>query len=178
MKMLFTVIALLLPTIAYCKDQGIATIPWPKAVRDFPRGKTKEFTSGNFKIEFRIPDDPEIQAAGGSGGPIVEIKLSDARASWSTSFLPQSVGERLLQDYKGKPQIEIWGRGGGGYWSRCLYRYTADEYRCVRIDEFEETPRHQNDKALTTQMPSSRQGKGDQQSETLYFVETRIPNAD
>ena len=153
-------------------------MPWPKVVRDFPQEETKSFTSGDFKIEYRIPDDPEIQAAGGSGGPIIEIKLSDIRGSWSTTFLPQSVGERLLEDFKGKPQIEIWGRGGGGYWSRCLYRFVSGRYRCVRIDDFEETPRHHNEKAATSQTPFARHGKGDPQEDVLHFIETRIPDTD
>jgi hypothetical protein len=88
------------------------------------------------------------------------------------------VGERLLEDYNGKPQIEIWGRGGGGNWSRCLYRYVSGEYRCVRIDAFEESPRHKNEKAATAEMPSARQGKGDQQEDVLYFIETWIPDKD
>jgi len=57
-----------------------------------------------------------------------------------------------------------------------LYRFISGEYRCIRADEFEETPRHNNEKAPTTEMPSARLGKGDQQSEKLYFVETRLPN--
>lgn len=176
MKILISVVVLLLPVAAHCADQSIATMPWPKVIRDFPPGDTKKFTSGHFRIEFRIPDDPSIQAAGGSGGPIVEITIKDTKSSWKSTLMDQSVGERLLEDYKGKPQIEIWGRGGGGDWSRCLYRFVSGEYQCVRIDDFEETPQHQNEKAPTTEMPSTRQGKGDQQSDTLHFVETRIPN--
>ena len=167
-------LALLLPTVAMCAELDIAKIPWPKVVRDFPRGESVTFTSGRYEIGLRVPDNPQIQSLGGSGGPMVEFTLRDLKSHWSTTFTEQSVGERLLEPYHGKPQIEIWGRGGGGSWSRSLYRYISGEYRCVRTDEFEEQPRHNNQKAPTTEMPSARRGKGDQQSETLYFVETRL----
>ena len=165
---------LLLPVAAFCAEPDIARIPWPKPIRDFPRGDKVTFTSGRYEIGLRVPDDPKIQASGGSDGPMVEFTLRDLESRWSATFMEQSVGERLLVPYGGKPQIEIWGRGGGGSWSRSLYRYVSGEYCCVRTDDFEETPRHNNQKALTTEMPSARRGKGDQQSETLYFVETRL----
>ena len=167
-------LAILLPLTAFGAEEDLAKIPWPKAVCDFPRGEKVAFTSGAFRISRCVPDDPKIQAAGGSGGPMVEFSLQDTKGTWSTTFTEQSVGERVLEPYLGKPQIEIWGRGGGGYWSRSLYRYIAGEYRCVRTDEFEESPRHNNQQALTAKMPSARRGKGDQQSEILYFVETRL----
>jgi|JI10StandDraft_1071094.scaffolds.fasta_scaffold134385_1 hypothetical protein len=166
-------LAILFPLTAFCAEVDLAKIPWPKSVRDFPDGETVAFTCGAFRISRRVPDDPKIQANGGSGGPMVEFKLRDTKSSWSTTFIEQSVGERVLEPYRDKPQIEIWGRGGGGYWCRSLYRYISGEYRCVRTDEFEERPRHNNEKAPTATMPSARRGKGDQQSDILYFVETR-----
>jgi len=171
MKLLLVI---LLPLTVFCAEMDLAKISWPKSVCDFPGGEKVAFTSGDFRISRRVPDDPKIQAAGGSGGPMVEFSLRDAKSPWSTTFIEQSVGERVLEPYRGKPQLEIWGRGGGGYWNRSLYRYISGEYRCVRTDEFEERPRHNNEKALTAEMPSSRRGKGDQQSEKLYFVETRL----
>lgn len=173
MKLLLT---LLLPIAAMGAEPDIAKIPWPKALRDFPRGETVSFRSGSYRVSSRVPADPAIQAAGGSGGPMVEFTLRDMKSHWSATFTEQSVGERLLEPYGGRPQLEIWGRAGGGDWCRCLYRYISGEYRCVRIDDFEEGPRHNNEKAPPTEMPSARRGKGDPQSDKLYFVETRIPN--
>ena len=166
----------LLPIAAYCAEPDIAKISWPKPVCDFPDGEKVTFTSRNYEISRRIPEDPQIQSAGGSGGPMVEFIIRDTKTHWSTTLIEQSVGERLLKAYRGKPQIEIWERCGGGSWIRCLYRYIFKEYCCVRIDEFEETPRHNNQKAQTTEMPRARRGKGDQQSDILYFVETRLPD--
>jgi len=166
----------LLPIAACYAESDIAKIPWPKSVCDFPKGDSITFISGRYEISRRFPTDPAIRAEGGSGGPVVEITIRDTKSQWTATLGEQSVGERLLVDYHGKPQIEIWGRGGGGYWSRCLYRYLSKEYCCVRIDEFEESPRHSNQKAQTTEMPSARHGKGDQQSDILYFVETRLPD--
>ena len=167
-------LAILLPLTAFCVEEDLAKIPWPKSVRDFPDGEKVTFTCGAFIISRSVPDDPKIQAAGGSGGPMVKFSLRDTKSTWSTTFTEQSVGESMLELYRGKPQIEIWGRGGGGYWSRSLYRYISGEYRCVRTDEFEERPRHNNAKAATAEIPFARRGKGDQQSDILYFVETRL----
>ena len=167
-------LAILLPLTAFCVEEDLAKIPWPKSVRDFPDGEKVTFTCGAFIICRSVPDDPKIQAAGGSGGPMVKFSLRDTKSTWSTTFTEQSVGESMLELYRGKPQIEIWGRGGGGYWSRSLYRYISGEYRCVRTDEFEERPRHNNAKAATAEIPFARRGKGDQQSDILYFVETRL----
>ncbi len=168
-------IAFLFPLAAFCAEPNIAKIPWPKMVCEFPQGDPVSFTSGRYEIRFRVPDDPKIQSSGGSGGPIVEIKLRDRKSGWSSILTEQSVGQRLLESYNGRPQIEIWGRGGGGYWSRELYRFLSGEYRSVRIDDFEERPRHHNENAPTAAMPNARQGKGDQQSDVLYFIETRLP---
>ena len=177
MKTFFAAIAFILPISAYCADQSISKMPWPKVVRDFPLGENTKFASRKFKIEFQIPDDPAIQSAGGSGGPIVKITLSDTDSSWRTTLLEQSVGERLLEDYQGKPQIEIWGRGGGGYWTRELYRYLSGSYVCVRIDEFEHIPRHNNKRSSTAELPEEFHGKAPPDGDpTLYFIETRIPD--
>jgi len=162
-------------SLLHAEDE-LAHISWPKPVCDFPKGDNVTFTSNGYVVKFRIPDDPDLQSTGGSGGPIVEITLNDSKSSWKTTFTEQSVGERLLENFKGRPQIEIWGRGGGGYWSRGLYRYISGEYRCVRIDDFEEQPRHNNQNAPTTEMPDARQGKGDQQEDKLHFIETRLPD--
>ena len=169
-------IAALLPVVAHCAELDISKIPWPKSVRDFPRGEKVRFTSQGFEIHSRVPSDPKIQSLGGSGGPMVEFTLRDVKTRWSATFIEQSVGERLLENYRGKPQLEIWGRGGGGNWSRCLHRYVSGAYRCVRIDAFEERPRHNNGNAPTAEMPGARRGKGDQREEILHFVETRLPN--
>lgn len=167
---------LLFPMTLVASEPSVAKMAWPKALRDFPRGEAITLTSSGYQITRHIPNDPGIQAAGGSGGPMVEFNLRDSQKRWQATFITQSIGERLLKSYHGKPQIEIWGRGGGGNRTRCLYRYLSGEYRAVRFDDFEESPRYQNQKAPTTTMPSARRGKGDQQSEVLYFVETRLPN--
>ena len=176
MKPIILLLAILLPVAAMGAEPDIAKIPWPKALQDFPRGEAVSFTSGNYRISLRVPDDPAIQAAGGSGGQMVEFTLRDTKGPWSATLTEQSVGERLLESYDGRPQLEIWGRGGGGSWSRSLYRYISGEYRCIRTDAFEEAPRHNNQNSPAAEMPSARRGKADQQSEKLYFVETRLPD--
>jgi hypothetical protein len=144
---------------------------------EFPAGEQVSFVSGRYEVRHRIPDDPTIQSAGGSGGPIVELTLRDRKSGWHTRFTTQSVGERLLVSWHGKPQIEIWGRGGGGSWTRELYRFIEGEYRSVRIDEFEHVPSHHNQKAPTATLPDEFHGKAPPDGDpTLYFVETYLPS--
>jgi hypothetical protein len=173
MKLLLLLLLLL---AAFGAEGDISKTTWPRAIRDFPRGEKIAFSSGGFAISRRVPADPELQAMGGSGGPMIEIKVRGLKKDWSATLVEQSVGERLLQFHGGKPQFEIWGRGGGGNWSRSLYRYLSGEYRYVRTDQFEEVPRHNNQHAAKAELPSVRRGKGDQQSEVLYFVQTNLPN--
>ncbi|HXM32851.1 MAG TPA: hypothetical protein VN921_04295 [Chthoniobacterales bacterium] len=173
LKLLFVT---LFPVLAYCREPDISKMPWPQVIRDFPSGEQAAFTSGRYRISRRFPADPAVRAEGGSGGPVIEITLRDLKSHWFTILTEQSIAERLLEPYAGRPQIEIWGRGGGGYWTRCLYRYVSHEYRCVRIDEFEDWPRHNNEKASTTKPPLAPHGKGDDLGKIFYFVETRLPN--
>lgn len=169
---------LLFLSIAVCHaEPSIKDMPWPKQLREFPAGEDSTFVAGDYEVNRRIPKDPKIQSAGGSGGPIVKITLKDGKSSWQASITTQSVGERLLHPYLGRPQIEVWSRGGGGSWIRELYRYENGEYRSVRIDEFEQQPQHDNPKAPTATLPDAFHGKAPPQGDpTLYFVETRIPS--
>ena len=169
-------IAMLLPLAASATEPDLAKIPWPKLVCEFPEGEKVSFTSRGYEVSLRVPSDPKIQSSGGSGGPMVEITLHDMKRHWSTSFTEQSVGERLLEDYRGKPQIEIWARVGGGSWVRGLHRYISGQYRCVRIDEFAQHPNQRKRNEPTAKLPSDFKGRaypvGD---DTLYFIETRLP---
>lgn len=168
-------ILLLLPVVAFCAEPDIKTIPWPKMVQEFPQGEQIKFRYGTHEINHRIPADPKIQSAGGSGGPIVEITLRDFKSDWTTTLTTQSVGERILELYHGRPQLEIWSRVGGGSWIRELYRYIGREYRSVRIDEFESISRHKNQRAKTATLPDEFHGRAYPTGDgTLYFVETRL----
>jgi hypothetical protein len=160
-------ILLLLITPAAAEDD-VAAMPWPRIVRDFPAGDSVRFETPDYVISRRVPTDPAIRREGGSGGPMMDIKLRHKKSGRVYDVGGQTVGERLLEDYDGHPQIEIWGRGGGGSWSRCLYRYVRRQYRCARIDEFTESESRANDKSRTATLPHSK--------DVLYFSETRIPD--
>ena len=152
-----------------------APAKWPHVVRDFPSGEHVSFATDKYTIEREVPNDPEIQAGGGSGGPIVRITVR-LKSSGRTAVLEsQSVGERLLAPSGGFPQLELWGRGGGGYWTRALYRFVSGQYRPIRYDEFEESPRHNNTHAATTQLPFAPHGDEDYRGSTVYYTETRYP---
>ena len=88
-------------------------------------------------------------------------------------FYEQNVCTVLLPVWKGFPQLEIWGRGGGGYWTRGLHRFLDGTYKAIRYDSFEEWPRHGNEKAATVEPPFRPHGEGDDAGMKLYLIESR-----
>ncbi|EDY18009.1 hypothetical protein CfE428DRAFT_4439 [Chthoniobacter flavus Ellin428] len=166
---------LLFSAVCYA-ESSVKEMPWPKRVCEFPDGEEFSFVSDRYEVRHHIPDDPAIQSEGGSGGPIIELTLRDRQSGWHTTFTTQSVGERLLVPWHGRPQIEVWSSGGGGNWVRELYRYVDGEYRSVRIDDFEHVPHHHNQKALKATLPHGFHGRGYPEGDpALYFIEARLP---
>jgi hypothetical protein len=147
---------------------GIASEPWPQVLQEFPRGLPSKIARDGFAVVITEPRSASTRDGGGSGGPMLTFTVSKQKTGWASSFDDQSVGTRLLKFYHGYPQLEIWGRGGGGSYSRCLHRFVRGEYRCVRIDEFTEFEESARNKSITTTLPGG--------NERLYFVETRIPD--
>ena len=141
--------------------------PWPKPMQHILGGAEKSIDLPDYSVHYSIPEDPEIQQAGGSGGPIAVITIRDKSNKEIASLTTQSVGGRILENFRGLPQFEIWGRAGGGSWCRSLYRYEDNEYLWIRTDEFTDFPQFASDKGITTSMP------GDEA--VLYYVETRFP---
>lgn len=141
--------------------------PWPKATEHVLGGAEKLVELPNYRIRYHVPDDPEIQQAGGSGGPIAVIEVRNKSKKVIASLTAQSVGGRILEDYRGFPQFEVWSRAGGGSWCRSLYRYEGKEYIWIRTDEFTDFAEFARDKTITTNMPEDKA--------ILYFVETRYP---
>ena len=146
----------------------IASEHWPTALRDFPHGLPSKIVHDSFALAITEPRSTSVREGGGSGGPMLTFTVRKQKTGWTTSFDDQSVGARLLEFYHGYPQLEVWGRGGGGSYSRCLHRFVRGEYRCVRIDEFTEFEESARERSITTTLPHG--------GERLYFVETRIPN--
>jgi hypothetical protein len=101
---------------------------------------------------------------------MLAFTVRNRKTGWEATFYNVSVGVRLLPPFRGRPQLEIWERGGGGLWSRCLIRFVHGEYRWVRADEFSEwTSADRPTKSwITATLPRS--------DDILYFMETRIPS--
>jgi hypothetical protein len=159
---------LLWMVIAALAHADVSAEPWPQSVRDFPPDLPSTLTAGDFRITVSEPRDPQMRTLGGSGGPMLAFTVRDQKSRWTTTFYDQSVGTRLLSPFASHPQLEIWARGGGGSWSRCLIRFVRGEYRCVRIDKFSSSRDRATKPSITTTLPLS--------GDTLYFVETRIPD--
>lgn len=158
----------LLLSVALCARADIASERWPAALRSFSHHLPASVTQGAYRITISEPSDPEVQQLGGSGGRIYTFTVSHLPSGRRRTFDDQSVGVRLLRPlFDGRPQLEIWGRGGGGSWSRCLTRFVRGEYRCVRIDDFTELETEAKNRSVTATLPGSEG--------VLYFVETRIP---
>ena len=142
----------------------IATESWPKRLQDFP-AKKGVLAIGDFIVTIRSSADQE---GGGTGGGGYDFTIQNTRTKSVRRFTDQSVGVAILEFFHGWPQLEIWGRGGGGNWSRSLYRFTRRDYEYVRTDAFTEFDFNAKDKTRTTTMPG-----GD---DVLYYVETRLPD--
>ncbi|GAA5128951.1 sigma-70 family RNA polymerase sigma factor [Luteolibacter yonseiensis] len=159
--------------------EDIAKIPWPEVVMNFPpvaADPAEDDVRLAFDLYQIIRRQPaELSRLGGSGGRMIEIEVREVTSSWSSTVTLQSVGGRILADHDGKPQIENWGRGGGGHWSRQLYRYVAGEYKLVRIDKFLEWIEPGIENNPVTEPPFLPHGEGDDRGKVLHFVETRIP---
>lgn len=145
----------------------LATEPWPGVLREFPYDVPCALTQGGFRITISEPSDPEIRKMGGSGGWMLNFTVLNEKNGRKHVFYDQSVSVRWLAPFEGHPQLEIWGRGGGGFYSRCLTRVIRGKYRCVRIDEFINVRERSTQPSITTTLPRS--------GEVLYFTETRMP---
>jgi hypothetical protein len=143
---------------------------WPKIIRDIPYGEDVTVTIPEFSIRYFIPKNPEIQMAGGSGGPIGRINITNQETKRTASFDFQTVGARILEFKNGYPQFEIWSRAGGGVWCRQLYQFRKGKFQNVQIDEFTQFPLDATDKAVTTTLTRSE--------DILYYVGTRYPDAE
>jgi len=145
----------------------LATEPWPKVAGEFPHEIPRTLTLGDFRITISETTDPEIRQLGGSGGPMMTFTVQKVKNGWKQVFYGQCVGTRWLAPFEGRPQLEIWGRGGGGSYSRSLIRFVHGKYRRIRTDEFTVFRESATQPSITTTLP-----RGD---EALYFVETRMP---
>jgi hypothetical protein len=160
-KLLF---AFSLLTVTHC-FANIADDPWPKKLQEFPL-EGDSTTIKDFKITAK---ESANQEAAGSGGAMYDITIQNTKTGEKRLLEDQSIGIVILDFYHGWPQLEIWGRGGGGSYSRSLYRFEKGAYAYVRTDEFTVYEFNSKNKSITTTMPRS--------DDTLYFVETRIPEA-
>ena len=147
--------------------------PWPVRIHAFPQYVTveqdlpKTFGDRRFKITISEPTDAAIRQEGGSGGPMLAFTIKDSEAGSKFTFYNQCVNGALLEQYHGHPQLEIWGRGGGGYFARELIRFVHGRYRSVRIDRFVADKERAEHPSVTTTLP------GDDL--TLYLIETVRP---
>lgn len=159
MSRLPTILLILFSVTCY---GDVATEPWPKKLHDLP--SSKPLVVQGFKITER---DAADQEGGGTGGGMSDVVVQNTRSGAKRSLHTQSVGIAVLALFHGWPQLEIWGRAGGGSWSRSLYRVIDHDYQYVRTDEFTEFDFNAKDKTRTTTMPGSE--------DILYYVETRLP---
>jgi len=155
-------LAIVMTFVAAVCFADVAAEPWPKKLQDFPL-KSHTLTIGGFKITIR--ESPSQEGAG-TGGAMYDFTIKSTYTGAKRTFTDQSVGVAVLEFHRGWPQLEIWGRAGGGSWCRSLHRFTGRDYEYVRTDEFTEFDFNAKDKIRTTKMPHDE--------DILYYVETRI----
>lgn len=121
-------------------------------------------TDGHFRIKVVKAAD---QSGGGTGGGIFDVTVENMQTGKTLQIEGQSVGTRILEIYHGYPQIETWGRGGGGSYSRVLYRVEHGAYRPIRDDLFDLNPSLALRKDVTAIRPGGEA--------TLYYTGTMYP---
>jgi hypothetical protein len=155
---------------------GVLSEPWPQRICNFPdtlfarddlSNLPISFTKGIFLITISLPSDPALREEGGSGGPMLGFTIRNQRTGWKTTFYDQCVNGALLEPFNNRPQLEIWGRGGGGYFARELIRFTRGKYRSVRVDRFAANKDVANDTSETTSLPGDNL--------ILYFIDSAVP---
>ena len=134
---------------------------WPKIVVD-PSGPVATYE--HFRVSIAAAAD---QTDSGTGGEVSDIKIKNMRSGKVLTIEVQCVGWRVLEKYKGYPQIETWGRGGGGSYSRQLFRVESGEYKAIRDDGFD---RNINDASRKDVIASVPGGEG-----PLYYTGTMYP---
>jgi hypothetical protein len=127
---------------------------------------SKKTVYGNFRITITPAAD---QSAGGTGGAIWDVNVENMPTGKILQVEAQSVGTRLLEKYNGYPQIEIWGNGGGGSYSRILFRVEHGRYRAIRDDLFDRQISLAKRKDVTAVRPGGEA--------TLYYTGTMYPEA-
>jgi hypothetical protein len=134
---------------------------WPRVVKDVsPSGVT-------YKDYFISVSEAADQTGAGTGGGIFDVKVKNRKSGKTLEFEEQMIGERILETYNGHPQIEAWGRGGGGTYSRVLYRVENGEYKAIRDDLFDMNIERASRKDVTATLPGG--------SATLYYTDTMYP---
>jgi|GEM_PF-2214340 len=160
-------LGLLAAALAVQLHADLATEPWPGVLLKFPYETPCTLTEGGVRISISEPADSSLRNQGGSGGPVLTFTVLNERSGWKQVFHDQCVSARWLEPFEGHPQLEIWGRGGGGFYTRHLTRFVRGKYRCVRSDEFSVHRERSTQPAITTTLPRS--------GEVLYFLETTMP---
>lgn len=91
-------------------------------------------------VQVRYPEEPEVRALGGSGGPIINIAITPPDDSGPLVFRTQATGLAVVESQSDWPAFEIWSSAGGGIFTRAIYTWRPDarRYCADRVDEFED----------------------------------------
>lgn len=90
-------------------------------------------------VRLRYPDDPEVRALGGSGGPMIHIDITPPDGAPVFVFETQGIGLALVESASDWPAFEVWSKLGVGNYTRAVYTWRARErqYCSDRVDDFE-----------------------------------------
>ncbi len=151
----------LVPCSAWTGFPGKGYEGWPKIVADLsgPNGSYK-----NFRISISPAAD---QTGAGTGGAIEDIKVKNTNTGRVLQIETQCVDVRILEIYHGFPQLELWGRGGGGSFSRRLFRVEKGKYKAIRDDLFDANINDALRKDVTASVPGYQ--------DTIYYTGTMYP---
>lgn len=105
---------------------------WPAALQEFP-AKANSLTVGDFEIHSKTSSD---QSGAESGEQIFDISVQNLKSGQSQNFSAPNIGMKILQNFEGWPQFEIWSLAGGSLCERSLYQVYGGKYVKVRKDTY------------------------------------------
>ena len=76
-------------------------------------------TVGRFQVTVSPPSDPELTSLGGSGGPILELQVSEAGRPLFSPTTIQAIWLFVRSDRDQLPEFSVWSKTGVSSYVKC-----------------------------------------------------------
>jgi hypothetical protein len=92
-----------------------------------------------YKVTVQVPEDPDIRAGGGAGGPIIEIRVEQLGASRRLTTYQQAIGLWVADRGSKPPAFSVWSKTGVSDFVHCRLQLRRAEYCAVYCEDYEQT---------------------------------------